>query len=91
MEKRMYLNLDNAIIIHDVKQIKKEPAQSKIKTKNKLSKIIAKKNPNLGSDISVYHKMVRYEKGGFSSPKTNGLVIALLDYLEVSEEELIIE
>ena len=87
---RKYLDLDNSIIIHDVKQIKKEPPMSKIKTKNRLAKILFNKFPELGSETSIYHKMVRYEKNGLTSYESNDLISKIKEVLEVSEKELFI-
>lgn len=85
---RKYLDIDNCIIIHDVKQIKKEPAKPKIKTKNKLAKELFKKNDLKGSKISIYTKLSRAEKDGFKQ-EDNDLINAILSILEVDKEELI--
>jgi hypothetical protein len=87
-KERQYLDIDNAIIIHDVKQIKKEPAEKKIKTKRQLAKKLAKKKLYEGSEVSIYTKLSRYEKDGFSTEDLE-LTSALLKVLEVTKEELI--
>jgi hypothetical protein len=87
MEK-IYLDIENAIIIHDVKQIKKEPAQKKIKTKNQLAKKIHKLKLIEGSEESIYTKIWRSETEGYKQePKE--LITALLKVLEVDMNELV--
>lgn len=88
MSNRKYLDIDNSIIIHDVKQIKKHPCGTKIKTKNQLSKILFKRKDVEGTKISIYTKLSRYEKDGFS--KECELIAPLLKVLEVEEKELVI-
>ena len=85
---RKFLDIDNCIIIHDVKQIKKEPAEAKIKTKNKLAKEIHKRKALSGSKISIYTKLSRAEKDGFKQ-EDNDLIEALLSVLEVDRTELV--
>lgn len=89
-KKKYFLDVDNAIILHDVKQIKKEPAEAKIKTKNQLAKKLFKLKTLEGSEVSIYTKLSRYEKEGFFS-KDEALVSALLSVLEVEENELVKE
>lgn len=88
--KKKFLDIDNCIIIHDVKQIKKEPAQKKIKTKNQLARQLFKLKLVEGSKISIYTKLSRYEKEGFKNEDTE-LTKALLEVLEVDKSELIKE
>lgn len=87
MGKR-FLDIDNCIIIHDVKQIKKEPAEAKIKTKNKLARLLFKNKSLAGSKISIYTKLSRYEKEGFNTEDVE-LTTAILNVLEVSKDELV--
>ena len=87
--ERKFLDIDNAIIIHDVKQIKKIPAQAKIKTKNQLSKKLLKNKDIEGTKVSIYTKLSRAEKDGFKNEDVD-LVNAILKVLEVSREELVI-
>jgi len=86
--RKKYLNIDNCIIIHDVKQIKKEPPQKKIKTKRQLSKAIFRSKILSDSESSIYTKLYRYEKEGFKS-EDKPIIEAILTILEVEKEELI--
>ena len=88
--KKYFLNIDNCIIMNDVKQIKKEPAEAKTKTKNQLARKIFNKNLYPGSKVSIYTKLSRLEKEGFNEEDEN-LTAAILDILEVDKEELIKE
>lgn len=90
MKNTHYLNIDNCILFHDVKQIRKEPAAAKIKTKNKLAKLLLKKDLIEGTYLSVYTKLYRLELQGFSKP-VDELVSALLTILEVDKDELVKE
>lgn len=83
-----YLDIDNAIIIHDVKQIKKEPAQEKIKTMHKLSKKMKSENVIDGSKISIYTKLHTAQRTGYVK-KPIELIEAVLKVLEVNENELV--
>jgi hypothetical protein len=85
-----YLDIDNCIIIHDVKQIKKEPSEKKIKTKRQLSKQLVKRKLLEGSEVSIYTKLSRAEKDGFKT-EDKKLTEALLKILEVDRSELIKE
>lgn len=87
---RKFLDIDNCIIINDVKQIKKIPAEAKIKTKRRLAKKLVKLKLYSGTDVSIYTKLSRYEKEGFKNKDTE-LVEAILKVLEVDESELIKE
>lgn len=87
---RKYLDVDNCIIIHDVKQIKKTPEEAKIKTKRRLAKKLAKLKLVEGTDVSIYTKLSRYEKEGFKTEDTE-LTTAILKVLEVEKSELIRE
>ncbi len=87
---RKFLDIDNCIIIHDVKQIQKSPAQAKTKTKRQLAKKLAKSKTVKGTEISIYTKLSRYEKEGFKT-EDKELTLAILEKLEVSKEELIKE
>lgn len=89
MEKiKKFLDIDNCIIIHDVKQIKKEPAEKKIKTKRQLAKQLVKNKLYEGTEVSIYTKLSRYEKDGFIA-EDQELTKALLKTLEVDKDELI--
>ena len=90
MENTHYLNIDNCILFHDVKQIKKEPAAAKIRTRNKLAKLLLKKELLDGTYISVYTKLYRLENQGFSKP-VDEIIAALLTVLEVDRDELVKE
>lgn len=88
MENNLKYNVDNCIILHDVKQIKKEPPEKKIKTKRQLSKQIFKKKLYEGSEVSIYTKLSRYEKNGFRT-EDKELTEAILKVLEVDKKDLI--
>ena len=83
-----FLDIDNCIIIHDVKQIKKEPAEKKIKTKRQLSKQLSKKKILSGSEIAIYNRLYRAEKDGFKE-EDKELIDVLLSILEVDKDELV--
>lgn len=89
MEK--YLNVDNCIILNDSKRITSEPAEKKTKTKRQLSKQIHKKGLMPGStESSIYTKLWRFEKEGFTKEPTE-LIDAVLKVLIVSRADLIKE
>lgn len=90
MRQRYFLDVDNCIILHDVKQIKKEPPQKKIKTKRQLAKLLVKKKLVEGSEVSIYTKLSRYEKDGFLT-EDKELTGALLKVLEVETSDLVKE
>lgn len=82
------LNVDNCIMIHDLKQIRKEPPEKKIKTKRQLSKKMHKLKVIEGSESSIYTKLWRNEREGFIvEPKE--LINSILKVLEVSESDLV--
>lgn len=83
-------NLELAITLHDLKQIKKEPPQKKIKTKNRLAHLVFKTGIVEGTKDSIYHKFVRYERDGFKR-EDEKLTEALIKVLGVSREELVIK
>lgn len=87
MGKR-FLNIDNCIIFHDLKQIKKEPPESKIKTKNKLAKKMFDLGLFEGTKISIYTRLSRYEKEGYYNEPTS-FIEAILKILEVKKTELV--
>lgn len=87
-KQRYYLDIDNCIIIHDVKQIKKEPAEPKIKTKNQLAKKLVKSGLVDGTKVSIYTKLSRAEKDGYIT-EDKILVEALLKTLEVTRKDLV--
>lgn len=86
--ERYKLDIDNCIIIHDVKQIRKIPAEKKIKTKNQLSRVLHKTGKIEGSKISIYTKLSRYEKEGFTAYPEK-LIELLLETLEVDKDDLV--
>ena len=90
MGNKKFLDIDNCIIINDVKQISKSPAGKKIKTKRQLSKKIVKDKLLPGTEVSIYTKLSRAEKDGFKT-EDKELVNAILEILEVSKKELIKE
>lgn len=85
---KQYLDIDNCIVEHDVKQIKKEPAGKKIKTKNQLAKILVKRQLIQGTESAVYHRMYRFENDGFATAPQD-LIDAILKVLEVDKSDLI--
>ena len=84
-----FLDVDNCIIINDAKRIQQEPAQKKTKTKRQLAKQIDKLNliPE-SSETSIYTKLWRYEKEGYSNEPTE-LIDAVLKVLMVSRADLV--
>jgi len=89
--KDSYLDLDNCITLHDVEQIKKELIHPKIKTINKLTRLLLKKKLIEGSVSSVYSKLYRYEKEGFNKEDNSNLIKAILKVLDVEEKDLVKE
>ena len=84
-----YLDIDNCIILNDVKRIKEEPAQRKTKTKRQLSKQILKlKLMPDSTESSIYTKLWRFEKEGYTKEPTD-LIEAVLKVLNVSKDDLI--
>ena len=83
-----YLDIDNCIMNHDLKQIKKDPPGKKIKTKRKLSIQIVKDGKVEGTQSSIYTKLSRYEKNGFNK-EDEKLIKAILCVLEVDRDDLI--
>tara|TARA_B100000953_G_C18034140_1_gene423815 strand:+ start:60 stop:338 length:279 start_codon:yes stop_codon:yes gene_type:complete len=86
-ESKDSLDINNCIIIHDVKQIQKEPAEEKIKTLRGLSKKIRKEKLLEGSQSSIYTKLYRAQQG-FSKEPTD-LIDVILKVLEVDRDQLI--
>lgn len=84
------MNVDTCIMMHDMKQIQKEPPQAKIKTKRKLSILLAKRKDLNSSQKAIYTQLYRAEIDGFKIEDKN-LVNAVLKTLEVTREELITE
>lgn len=85
----VFLKVDDAITLHDVKQIQKEPAQAKIKTIRKLSKLIAAKKKN-ASEVAIYTKLKRAESNGAVNIDEE-LISSVLSVLEVTREQLVQE
>jgi hypothetical protein len=84
------LDIDNCIMIHDLKQIKKEPPGKKIKSKRQLAKKILKKKLLKGSESSIYTKLWRNEKDGFVT-RPDELIDAVLNILEIEEKQLVLK
>ena len=84
---KKYLNIENCITLHDVKQIQKEPAGKKIKTINALTKLLIKKGLKR-SETAIYSKLQRYQDNGFTAEDVE-LTKALLKVLEVTKTDLI--
>ncbi len=91
----MKLNLDNCIILTDVKKIQKEPPLPKIKTLRRLVKAIHKKK--LIKDVSepaLYHRIYKIVNEGFSSiDEKQYLINAILAVLNegLSKDEVVTE
>jgi len=85
----VFLKVDDAITLHDVKQIQKEPAQAKIKTIRKLSKLMAAKKKN-ASEVAIYTKLKRAESNGVVNIDEE-LISSVLSVLEVTREQLVQE
>ncbi|AGF91634.1 hypothetical protein Phi47:1_gp36 [Cellulophaga phage phi47:1] len=86
---RKFLNIDECILIHDLKQVKKEPPMAKIKTKNKLAIKLIKNGVEL-SKTALYSRLSRYEKDGYDEA-SDYIANEVLKILEVTNEELIKE
>lgn len=84
------LDIDKCIMMHDLKQIKKEPAKKKIKTKRQLSIQIVKNKLLEGTQISIYTKLSRYERDGFKN-EDKELTKAILSILEVERSDLVVK
>ena len=88
---KKYLDIDNCIIIHNMKQIKKTPVfQKKIKSKRQLAKKIHNNQDMKETYWCIYMKISRAEKTGVK-PEDKELIAAILKNLEVNEKELIKE
>jgi len=84
-----YLNIDNCIILSDVKKIEQESAAKKTKTRRQLSKQIFKaKLMDDSSESSIYTKLYRFEREGYTKEPTD-LIDAILKILNVSRVDLI--
>jgi hypothetical protein len=85
---KTFLDIDNCIILNDVKAIKEEPPKKKIKTKRQLSKQILKKKLVEGSESAIYTKLWRFEKDGYTKEPTD-IIHAVLKILDVSRDDLV--
>lgn len=84
-----YLNIDNCIILSDVKKIENESTAKKTKTRRQLSKQIFKaKLMDDSSESSIYTKLYRFEREGYSKEPTD-LINAVLKILNVSRVDLL--
>lgn len=84
-----FLDIDNCIILNDAKKIQEEPAQKKTKTKRQLSKQIFKlKLMSDSTESSIYTKLWRFEREGFTTEPTD-LITAILKVLDVKKEDLV--
>lgn len=84
-----YLNIDNCIILSDVKKIEQESVAKKTKTRRQLSKQIFKaKLMDDSSESSIYTKLYRFEREGYTKEPTD-LIDAILKILNVSRVDLI--
>jgi len=84
-----YLDIDNCIILNDVKKIQEESDCKKTKTKRQLSKQILKaKLMDDSTESSIYTKLWRFEKEGYTKEPTD-LIDAILKILKVSRADLV--
>ena len=85
----MILDIENGIILHDVKQIRKEPPQPKIKNIFKLCKAIKKKKLSNLSDNALNAKIYRIN-GKKYDEKDEELVTIILKVLEIDRKDLFV-
>jgi hypothetical protein len=89
--KKFILDVDNCIILNDVKTIRQEKQDKKVKTKRQLAKRIVKEKLLPGvTDSSIYTKIYRLEKDGFDE-KPVEIIEAILKILDVDEVDLVKE